>query len=113
MARITVEDCLTHIPNRFDLVLVASKRARQLSKGKEATLPWDNDKPTVLALREIAEQTVDASILKETSVREEAGEAAMVGQDDFRQRLEQELQQELQQEFRQEVPSRGDQEQED
>jgi DNA-directed RNA polymerase subunit omega len=113
MARITVEDCLTLIPNRFDLVLVASKRARQLSKGKEATLPWDNDKPTVLALREIAEGTVDASILKEVNVREEVDEG-MVEQDDFRKRLEQELQQELQQEFRHEVPSaRDDQELED
>jgi DNA-directed RNA polymerase subunit omega len=112
MARITVEDCLTHIPNRFDLVLVASKRARQLSKGKESTLPWDNDKPTVLALREIAEGTVDSSILKQVNVREEI-EEVVVEQDDFRQRLEQELQQELQQEFRQEVPVRDDQEQED
>ncbi|MBK8163860.1 MAG: DNA-directed RNA polymerase subunit omega [Gammaproteobacteria bacterium] len=112
MARITVEDCLTHIPNRFDLVLVASKRARQLSKGKEPTLPWDNDKPTVLALREIAEGSVDASILKEVNVREEIAEG-VVEKDDFRQRLEQELQQELQQEFRQETPSRGDQETED
>lgn len=112
MARITVEDCLTHIPNRFDLVLVASKRARQLSKGREPTLPWDNDKPTVLALREIAEATVDASILQETGAREEMGEA-VTEQDDFRQRLEQELQQELQQEFRHEVPVRDDQEAED
>lgn len=113
MARITVEDCLTHIPNRFDLVLVASKRARQLSKGKESTLPWDNDKPTVLALREIAEGTVDSSILKQVNVREEIQDT-MVEQDDFRQRLEQELQQELQQEFRQEVPTaRDNQEPED
>ncbi|MGE0370399.1 MAG: DNA-directed RNA polymerase subunit omega [Gammaproteobacteria bacterium] len=112
MARITVEDCLTHIPNRFDLVLVASKRARQLSKGKEPTLPWDNDKPTVLALREIAEGSVDASILKEVNVREEIDEG-VVEQDDFRQRLEQELQQELQQEFRQETPARDEQGTED
>ena len=113
MARITVEDCLTRIPNRFDLVLVASKRARQLSKGKEATLSWDNDKPTVLALREIAEGNVDASILKEVNVREEI-EEVRVEQDDFRLRLEQELQQELQQELRQEIPTaRDDQEQED
>ncbi len=112
MARITVEDCLTRIPNRFDLVLVASKRARQLSKGKEATLSWDNDKPTVLALREIAEGNVDASILKEVNVREEI-EEVVVEQDDFRQRLEQELQQELQQEFRQEMPSRGDDQEQD
>ena len=112
MARITVEDCLTRIPNRFDLVLVASKRARQLSKGKEATLSWDNDKPTVLALREIAEGNVDASILKEVNVREEIAEV-VVEQDDFRQRLEQELQQELQEEFRQEMPSRGDDQEQD
>lgn len=108
MARITVEDCLTHIPNRFDLVLIASKRARQLSKGKEAILPWENDKPTVMALREIAVGAVDASILKEARAREEIAEA-IVGEDEFRQRLELELQQE----FRQEMPSQDDQEQED
>ncbi|MCC6206959.1 MAG: DNA-directed RNA polymerase subunit omega [Gammaproteobacteria bacterium] len=107
MARITVEDCLNHIPNRFDLVLVASKRARQLSKGKESTLSWDNDKPTVLALREIAEGAVGFSILKEVSARAEMDES-VTEQDDFRQRLEQELQQELQQEFRQEVPAPRD-----
>lgn len=107
MARITVEDCLDHIPNRFDLVLVASKRARQLSKGREPTLPWDNDKPTVLALREIAEGNVDFSILHETNARAEQDES-VTEQDDFRQRLEQELQQELQQEFRQEVPAQRD-----
>lgn len=58
MARITVEDCLENVKNRFDLVLKASKRARELSMGAEATLPWDNDKPTVMALREIAENTI-------------------------------------------------------
>lgn len=58
MARITVEDCLKNVNNRFDLVLKASKRARELSLGAEATLPWDNDKPTVMALREIAENTI-------------------------------------------------------
>lgn len=57
MARVTVEDCLIgEVENRFDLVLVAAKRARQLAKGfAEPMLPWDNDKPTVVALREIAE----------------------------------------------------------
>ncbi len=55
MARVTVDDCLENIGNRFDLVLLASKRARQLSKGAEEFLPRDNDKDTVLALREIAE----------------------------------------------------------
>lgn len=54
MARITVEDCLDHVDNRFDLVLLATKRARQLAHGVEPILPWINDKPTVMALREIA-----------------------------------------------------------
>ncbi|MBK1716209.1 DNA-directed RNA polymerase subunit omega [Thiocystis violacea] len=54
MARITVEDCLNHVDNRFDLVLLATKRARQLANGVEPTLPWENDKPTVMSLREIA-----------------------------------------------------------
>lgn len=66
MARITVEDCLDHVDNRFELVMVSSKRARQLAVGgKEPNLPWENDKPTVMALREIEEGFVDASILDE------------------------------------------------
>jgi DNA-directed RNA polymerase subunit omega len=64
MARITVEDCLDHVDNRFELVLVSSKRARQLATGgKEPMVPEENDKPTVLALREIEEGFIDASIL--------------------------------------------------
>ncbi|MBL4865998.1 MAG: DNA-directed RNA polymerase subunit omega [Pseudomonadales bacterium] len=64
MARVTVEDCLHELDNRFDLVLVASKRARQLATGgKDAYLEWENDKPTVMALREIAEGYVGRSIL--------------------------------------------------
>lgn len=64
MARVTVEDSLEQIPNRFELVLVASRRARDLSMGAvEATVPWNNDKPTVIALREIAMHNIDASIL--------------------------------------------------
>ncbi len=56
MARITVEDCLKKIPNRFHLVLIASKRARQLAMGAaEPAVPWENDKPTVVALREAAQ----------------------------------------------------------
>ncbi len=55
MARVTVEDCMDYVDNRFDLVLLASKRARQLANGVEPLLPWENDKPTVMALREIAE----------------------------------------------------------
>ena len=59
MARVTVEDCLEHIDNRFDLVLLASKRARQLTNGVEPLVPWENDKATVVALREIAGGLVD------------------------------------------------------
>lgn len=67
MARITVEDCLEHVENRFELVMVASKRARQIQTGgKDPMVSEDKDKPTVLALREIAEQLVDASILIDT-----------------------------------------------
>lgn len=55
MARVTVEDCLKVIPNRFELTLVAAKRARDIATGgKEALIDWENDKPTVVALREIA-----------------------------------------------------------
>lgn len=63
MARITVEDCLDNVANRFELVLVAAKRARQLANGAPTTLPWENDKPTVLALREIADGLVGPDIL--------------------------------------------------
>ncbi|MDQ1346614.1 MAG: DNA-directed polymerase subunit omega [Pseudomonadota bacterium] len=65
MARITVEDCLKNVPNLFQLVLVASKRARKLANGAEPTLDWSNDKPTVLALREIASGHVGLEILEE------------------------------------------------
>lgn len=65
MARITVEDCLQNVDNRFQLVLVATKRARQLSRGAEAKLPWENDKPTVMALREIADGFVGPEVLDE------------------------------------------------
>lgn len=54
MARLTVEDCLKHVDNRFDLVLKATKRARELERGAQPKVEWDNDKPTVVALREIA-----------------------------------------------------------
>ena len=66
MARITVEDCLDHVDNRFELVMVGSKRARQIAvQGKEPMVATENDKPTVIALREIEEGLVDASILAE------------------------------------------------
>lgn len=59
MARVTVEDCLGHVANRFELVLVASKRARHIANGTEPFVPWENDKPTVVALREIAAGFID------------------------------------------------------
>ncbi|MFT4610032.1 MAG: DNA-directed RNA polymerase subunit omega [Cellvibrionaceae bacterium] len=66
MARITVEDCLEHVDNRFELVLVGTKRARQLATGgKEPMVPEENDKPTVIALREIEEGFIKPSILLE------------------------------------------------
>jgi len=71
MARVTVEDCLDKVTNRFELVLISSKRARQLATGgKDAFLEWENDKPTVMALREIAEGYIDASILTDEPKRE-------------------------------------------
>ncbi len=76
MARVTVEDCLDNVDNRFQLVLVATKRARQLEKGKDAYLPWEQDKPTVLALREIAAGLVGREVLDavEHEVEEEIEE---------------------------------------
>ena len=63
MARVTVEDCLSNVDNRFQLVLVATKRARQISLGAQPLVEEENDKPTVLALREIAEGLVTRDIL--------------------------------------------------
>ena len=65
MARITVEDCLENIENIFEMVLVASKRARRLAHGAEAMVDLENDKPTVIALREIADGLVTPAILDE------------------------------------------------
>ena len=58
MARVTVEDCIEKIPNRFDLVMLSAQRARQISSGEEITIERDNDKNPVVALREIADETV-------------------------------------------------------
>ena len=68
MARVTVEDCVDKIPNRFDLVLLAAQRARQISGGGELTIDRDRDKNPVVALREIAEQTVKPDQLREALV---------------------------------------------
>lgn len=67
MARITVEDCLKNIQNRFELVIIAAKRARQIEvEGSDPSVPWENDKATVVALREIAKGNVNKGILEET-----------------------------------------------
>jgi DNA-directed RNA polymerase subunit omega len=65
MARVTVEDCLPKVDNLFQLVLLAAARARRLANGAEPTVPIDNDKPTVIALREIAEGTITPEMLVE------------------------------------------------
>ena len=71
MARITVEDCLEHVENRFDLVLLAARRARQISQGADPLVPPENDKPTVLALREIAENLITSSSMDEMEAQAE------------------------------------------
>ncbi len=68
MARVTVEDCVMKVPNRFDLVMVAAQRAREISAGAQLTLERDNDKNPVVALREIADATVNVSALSESVV---------------------------------------------
>ena len=75
MARITVEDCLHNVDNLFQLVLLAAQRARRLANGAEPTLPLENDKPTVLALREIAAGNVNAEMLREPEPAPETGRA--------------------------------------
>jgi DNA-directed RNA polymerase subunit omega len=65
MARITVEDCIDKVPNRFDLILLSAHRARVLAKGAAATIEQDNDKPPVIVLREIAERTLPSGDLRE------------------------------------------------
>ena len=69
MARVTVEDCVQKVPNRFELVLLAAQRARNLSRGEELTLDRDNDKNPVVALREIADETIDSEQLEQDLVK--------------------------------------------
>lgn len=71
MARLTVEDCLKNVENRFKLVLKAAKRARMIERGAPAWVRWENDKPTVVALREIAEGLEEAPVKEEIVVEEE------------------------------------------
>jgi len=81
MARITVEDCLDNVDNRFDLVLLATKRARQLSQGVDPLIPWNKDKPTVVALREIAEGLVTPATVEEAVTEETEDLMAALGEE--------------------------------
>ena len=69
MARVTVDDCIVQVPNRFELVLLAAQRARNVSRGESLTVERDNDKNPVVALREIAEQTVELPALEADIVK--------------------------------------------
>ena len=69
MARVTVEDCVEKIPNRFELVLLAAQRARNISRGEELTIDRDNDKHPVIALREIADETIDLDRIEQDLVK--------------------------------------------
>ncbi len=69
MARVTVEDCIDKVQNRFDLVLIAAGRARQIAAGAELTVPEDRDKNSVIALREIAEETIAADTLRDNVIQ--------------------------------------------
>jgi DNA-directed RNA polymerase subunit omega len=69
MARVTVEDCILQVPNRFELVLLAAQRARNISRGESLTIDRDNDKNPVVALREIADQTVELPALEQDLIK--------------------------------------------
>ncbi len=71
MARITVEDCLNHVDNRFQLVMRAARRARQIAGGRPAFIDDENDKPTVLALREIAEGLINEEVLEREDIEQQ------------------------------------------
>ncbi len=86
MARITVEDCLDNVDNRFQLVLVASKRARQLAMNRQALVEWENDKPTVVALREIAAGLIDRTVLDTVDAKEHVGEPG-ISEDEVREEI--------------------------
>ena len=87
MARITVEDCIDRVDNRFQLVLIATKRARQIARGAAPYVEEENDKPTVIALREIAEGKVGAQILDEEpeqTLEDEEAQEVDIGPPGFR-----------------------------
>ena len=95
MARVTVEDCLKYIPNRFDLILVAAKRAHQLNSGGfKSTLDVGKDKPAIIALREIEEGLIDKSILtEEYEMEEELSAQDQINQQNLMSEVEEELSQ--------------------
>ena len=95
MARVTVEDCLKYIPNRFDLILVAAKRAHQLNSGGfKSTLDAGKDKPAIVALREIEEGLIDKSILtEEYEMEEELSAQDQINQQNLMSEVEEELSQ--------------------
>ncbi|MES2252740.1 MAG: DNA-directed RNA polymerase subunit omega [Pseudomonadota bacterium] len=69
MARVTVEDCILNVPNRFELVLLSAKRAREISAGSPLTVARDNDKNPVIALREISENSIDIAALRDNLIK--------------------------------------------
>ena len=92
MARVTVEDCLENVDNRFQLVLVATKRARQISTGgKQPNVDWENDKPTVVALREIAKGYITRDILDEVEEESFEDEADLVASSQLEEEVKAEL----------------------
>ena len=95
MARVTVEDCLKYIPNRFDLILVAAKRAHQLNSGGfKSTLDVGKDKPAIIALREIEEGLIDKSILtEEYEMEDELSAQDQINQQNLMSEVEEELSQ--------------------
>ena len=97
MARITVEDCLEHVENRFKLVLLASKRARQLTLGTEPLVEWENDKPTVVALREIADNLVNEEMMQASLAAPQVEEELEFAEDDLAAALHAEISRELSQ----------------
>ncbi len=88
MARITVEDCLDKIDNRFDMTLIAAERARQIAMGAEPLVPFDNDKPTVIALRELSEGLMSREVLDEIAAAAKAADLAVAAEAEARRETE-------------------------
>ncbi|MDX1570217.1 MAG: DNA-directed RNA polymerase subunit omega [Xanthomonadales bacterium] len=82
MARITVEDCIDNVENRFELVLMATRRARLIANGADPMVEWENDKPTVVALREIADGKINARTLAEMEEAELEEEEVVVAEEE-------------------------------